>query len=217
MSEKTKKCIKCDIEKSLSMFHKSKNEKDGHSYYCKDCKSISAKNSYKKNCEHVKVSVKNRYLNHREEILVKNKLKKEANKDEYLKQKKISYLKNREKRIAYSIKYYLLNKEKWAKQNGWKKNNKEKANIITNNYRNRKKNKGNLSKDLTSKLISLQKSRCACCGMPLGKDFHLDHIIPLHLGGMNIDTNIQLLRKVCNLRKGHKHPVDYMQSIGMLL
>lgn len=45
----------------------------------------------------------------------------------------------------------------------------------------------------------------------------MDHILPLALGGTNVDENIQLLRKRCNLQKCAMHPVDFMQSKGRLL
>jgi len=37
MTTKTKKCTKCDEVKSLEDFHKNKNLKDGHHYWCKNC------------------------------------------------------------------------------------------------------------------------------------------------------------------------------------
>jgi len=52
---------------------------------------------------------------------------------------------------------------------------------------------------------------------PLGDDFHMDHIMPIALGGSNTDDNMQLLRKECNLQKQAKHPIDFMQSRGLLL
>ncbi|MDD5084228.1 MAG: HNH endonuclease [Candidatus Moranbacteria bacterium] len=75
---------------------------------------------------------------------------------------------------------------------------------------------GTLSKGLPEKLYQLQRGKCPCCRQPLGKDFHMDHIMPLALGGSNEDSNIQLLRKTCNLQKQAKHPVDFMQSRGFL-
>ncbi len=76
---------------------------------------------------------------------------------------------------------------------------------------------GRLSKDLVDKLLVLQKKKCPCCKKPLGSDFHLDHIIPLALGGQHADSNMQLLRSGCNLRKHATDPIDYMQSNGFLL
>jgi len=76
---------------------------------------------------------------------------------------------------------------------------------------------GQISVDLTAKLFKLQKGKCPCCQKPLGKSYHLDHILPLKLGGSNTDGNMQLLRPKCNLQKNAIHPVDFMQSRGMLL
>jgi hypothetical protein len=76
---------------------------------------------------------------------------------------------------------------------------------------------GKLSPDLGAKLFRLQQGKCACCRLPLGDDYQLDHILPVALGGANVDRNIQLLRRRCNLKKSAKHPVDYMQSLGLLL
>lgn len=80
-----------------------------------------------------------------------------------------------------------------------------------------RENGGRLSPGLAKTLFSLQKGKCACCGLPLGNDFHLDHIIPSALGGANEDWNIQLLRRKCNMSKGAKHPLVFMQGKGFLL
>ena len=76
---------------------------------------------------------------------------------------------------------------------------------------------GVLSKDIAVKLYRIQKGRCACCGESLASGYHLDHAVPLALGGANEDANMQLLTPKCNLRKGAKHPVVFMQERGFLL
>jgi 5-methylcytosine-specific restriction endonuclease McrA len=76
---------------------------------------------------------------------------------------------------------------------------------------------GKLSKGLSVRLFKLQRGKCACCGQPLGTDYHLDHIMPLALGGSNTDENIQLLRATCNRQKNAKHPIDFTQQRGFLL
>lgn len=78
--------------------------------------------------------------------------------------------------------------------------------------------RGRLSRNIVEKLQKLQRGKCACgCKQPLGDDYHLDHRMPLALGGTNTDDNIQLLRKSCNLQKSAKHPVDFAQQRGFLL
>ena len=70
----------------------------------------------------------------------------------------------------------------------------------------KKQNGGVLSKDIVQRLLITQKGLCACCGTPLNGKFHLDHIMPLALGGANADFNVQLLTPSCNMRKHKLHP-----------
>lgn len=77
---------------------------------------------------------------------------------------------------------------------------------------------GGLSKGITDKLMLLQRGCCANCRAALnGLKFHLDHVMPLALGGTNTDDNVQLLCQPCNQTKHAKHPIDFAQSQGRLL
>ena len=139
-----------------------------------------------------------------------------------------------EKRKAYVAAWAAAHKEKrrldnaaWASKNrervrasniAWRAENKEAKKLIDQNRRARKRAAGGrLTAGLVQRLFALQKGRCACCGQPLGKEYHLDHIIPLALGGPHEDTNMQLLRAKCNLSKRARDPIAYMQSKGFLL
>lgn len=62
-------------------------------------------------------------------------------------------------------------------------------------------NGGMLSKDIVQRLLLAQHNKCACCGNEFFGKFHLDHIVPLSLGGLNADHNVQLLLPKCNLQK----------------
>ncbi len=104
-----------------------------------------------------------------------------------------------------------------AKNKKWRENNKDVLTAYSHNYVSQKKNRGTLSRDIKSVLYQKQKGKCVCCGQPLGKDYHLDHIFPLSKGGSNTDDNVQLLRKECNLQKNAMHPVDFMQMRGFLI
>lgn len=126
------------------------------------------------------------------------------NKDSIAKRRRKSYEKNKEKFLA--------------KKKAWQLKNKEKCRVHNRNRRDRIRNSiGSLSPDIVPKLMRLQKGLCPCCKEPLGKSYHIDHIMPIALGGSNTDNNVQLLRAECNLRKHAKHPIDYMQSKGFLL
>ena len=100
----------------------------------------------------------------------------------------------------------------------WFKANPEARRIYSQNRRALKNSSGGtLSKDLANKLLKLQKGMRPCCGLVLRGDYHMDHIMPVSLGGANTDDNIQLLHSLCNLKKNAKHPIDFMQSKGFLL
>lgn len=132
---------------------------------------------------------------------------------------KALYLKNHKEKIAYAKEYYQNNKESLKpKKAQWQKDNLDLCRVYWNNRRTLKETGGgSLSSGLKTKLLSLQRGKCACCGLPLGDNYHLDHIMPLALGGSNTDDNIQLLTQRCNNQKHAKHPVDFMQSRGFLL
>lgn len=133
---------------------------------------------------------------------------------------------NPEKTLAAGAKYRAANREKQSEYAARRraanpemtKKSPEASRITSHNYRARKiANGGKLSRGIAERLRKLQKGKCACCKKPLGEDYHLDHIMPLALGGANEDWNIQLLRGECNLRKRAKHPVDFMRQRGFLL
>jgi hypothetical protein len=127
--------------------------------------------------------------------------------------------KNAEKIKEYNAQFRIENLEKMRERS--RKNrlkNPERGRIDAHNRRSRKRNNGGkLSNGLAEKLYKLQKGKCACCGKRLGDDYHLDHILPLALGGENIDSNMQLLSSMCNQQKHAKHPIEFMQSRGFLL
>lgn len=127
--------------------------------------------------------------------------------------------KNKEKMKAYGAAYRAKNPEKLKELNiAWRKKNPDSVRASSQNRRARKRaNGGALSVGLVKKLLNLQRGKCACCKQPLGDNYHLDHIMPLALGGSNTDDNMQLLTARCNTQKQAKHPVDFMQSRGFLL
>jgi hypothetical protein len=157
-----------------------------------------------------------------------------AHSDEIKAKRAAYYAANKEKAKSDAAAWYRENTDKaaacrsaWAKANpskagaykaAWRKANPEAVRVFGQNRKaTKRKNGGVLSTGLSSKLFKLQRGKCACCGLPLGKNYHLDHIMPLALGGLHVDTNMQLLRQRCNNQKSAKHPVDFMQSRGFLL
>lgn len=128
-------------------------------------------------------------------------------------------LANPEKIKLNQAEHRLKNKDKAKEYYAeWRAKNPEISRQHRRNRRARVKSAiGKLSRGLEKKLFKLQNGKCACCKLPLGDDYHMDHIMPLAMGGTNTNDNIQLLRARCNLQKNAKHPVDFMQERGYLL
>lgn len=67
-------------------------------------------------------------------------------------------------------------------------------------------------------LLKRQRCRCANCSKRLlGRRYHVDHVMPLFLGGSNYIANIQILCESCNRKKNAKDPIVWAQEQGRLL
>jgi len=112
-----KTCSKCNIEKSVSEYHKQKIGKYGVKSICKECC-----NKYNR-----------KYMNNNKEKI--KKYNKSEKKKEYRE-------KNKEKRKKYMKEYNIKNKEKLYKKNTeYRKNNKEKVKIYMKEYNIKNKEK----------------------------------------------------------------------------
>lgn len=171
---------------------------------CKACNRAKAKAWYAKNTERVRATQAEHH---------------KANPQRRREVSAACYARNREKYQLRAADYVAANPEKIRARDAKYRATHPEANRLAQQNRRAKKKEagGRLSRDLSTRLFSLQKGKCPCCNQPLGDDYHLDHITPLALGGSNTDDNIQLLRAICNQQKHAKHPVDFMQSRGFLL
>jgi hypothetical protein len=214
-----KKCTKCGIEKEPNEFHKRNDKKDGLASHCRACKSTHFAKFYLENAERINERQRRKRKEQPDVVKAWEVKYREANR-EFINRRSAEYrAANPEKRALTNARYREENKEAIARRVAdWNARNPESRRIVRMNRRARiAESNGRLSVGLRRRLFALQKGKCACCGQPLGKDYHMDHIMPIALGGTNEDANIQLLRAECNLKKNRKHPVDYMRSKGFLL
>lgn len=200
----SKCCTKCGNSKPLSEFPKSKAGRYGSSSKCKECTKAWHAAYRDANREKRNAATAKWYA---------------ANRDAVKATKAIYRAANPEKSKAADDKWRIENPEKAkAFYSQWQKDHPNERRIFRQNRRARKtESGGELSKGLAEKLFKLQRGKCPCCAKPLGNDYHLDHKIPLALGGSNTDDNMQLLTAACNLQKGSKPPEAFMQSRGFLL
>lgn len=172
------------------------------------------------NPEKVKAAAKALYEAKKDELNAATRKWQAENKDRFDAYQRDYRERNRGREKERSRVWKLVNRERdqIRKREYDKSHNIERV-VREQNRRSLKRSVGGkLSKGLAERLMSAQRGKCACCKCDL-KDsgFHLDHIMPLVLGGPNEDRNIQLLCPTCNLTKHAKHPVEFMQQRGFLL
>lgn len=157
------------------------------------------------------------YLANREKMLQRAKDWALANPERTKQRVSAWHQENPDKVSAIKDRYREKNKDTLnAKHSARKKANPERGRIDAHNRRRAKV--GKLSSGIINRLMELQGGKCPICKSSLKEvQPHLDHIMPIALGGLNVDNNVQLLCKPCNLHKSKKHPVDFMQSKGFLL
>lgn len=191
----------------------------------------ASKDAYRQaNKEKIKTQNKIYRMNNIEKIKNKSREFYAKNRNIILEKTKSYYHNNKSKAIACRVSWRRRNRKKVAEASAlWRSLNPEKVKNAQKDYENshkseikarshnRRLNNSKLSPGIFKKLLKLQRGKCACCGLPLGNNPHLDHIFPLARGGDNSDGNIQLLRARCNLQKSTKHPIDFMQERGFLL
>lgn len=111
-------------------------------------------------------------------------------------------------------------KAKTANQRKYRKEFPERTAAWSHNRRARVNGAGGVYCDEDiKKILSAQLNKCAepTCRIDLSGGYHVDHIMPISLGGSSWPDNIQCLCPTCNLRKGPKHPIDWANKNGRLL
>ena len=191
-----KTCTKCKIEKPEAEFSKRSRANDGLQARCAACDAEYRAANREKIAEY-------RAAN-RERI--------SARKAEY-------YAASREK-IA---EYYAANAERInALQAEYRNANPDKRAANDRNRRARKRNAEgkHTAADIRS-IFEKQRGLCSNCQTKLfksgAKKYHVDHIMPLALGGSNWPSNLQCLCPTCNLSKNAKDPIEWAQQNGRLI
>lgn len=133
------------------------------------------------------------------------------------------------KRKNKQVEYYDRNRDLLnEKRKIYKEKNKERLftrnqelyekNILTlkikfsNQWCKKKGVEGTLVKEDVEKIFVKQKNRCYYCwNLLIGKDFQIDHYIPISKGGLNLVENIKISCKFCNMAKLNHDPTEFTQ------
>ena len=208
-----KTCTKCGCEQPLDHFSRNKRTKDGlqkqskgcnSAYYKADAARIIARVMAATNPEAAKIKAREWYANNTDRAKATQKQWRVDNKELKAQISATWAMNNPEKARAIRVK--------------WCRANPEYINAKTREYRARKRGSdGKHTASDVKALMTTQKCMCAVCRTDIKNAYHVDHIMPLVLGGSNDRTNIQLLCPSCNTSKGGKHPADFMQKRGFLI
>ena len=120
---------------------------------------------------------------------------------------------NRESRAAYSRRWRLDNPGRAAEITlHWRREHPEES---ANMRRRRRARESQAIGTHTAADIRLihknQKGRCWWCGKKLkGKQYHIDHRVPLALGGSDSPENLVVSCPQCNMRKRIKLPEEFV-------
>jgi 5-methylcytosine-specific restriction endonuclease McrA len=193
----TKICSHCRVELSLDRFYSNRSRPDGLTSCCRDCSREATKryyeahkeeaaqhwsDYYEQNREYLAAQALARYWEHRDEICEKTNARRA---DPQVKAKQAAY-----------------NKTHRANRN---------ANTAARRARLLNGEGRHTVRDVQAQ-YELQEGRCFYCSTELNDGFHVDHYIPLSRGGSNGPENIVIACPPCNLKKGSKHPFDFMQD-----
>lgn len=111
----------------------------------------------------------------------------------------------------------INNQSRPAKQ-AWKLANPDAVNSNSRNRRARLRGaEGAHTAEDIKRIHAAQNYKCAECRAPTKKQKHVDHVMPLALGGSNWPENLQILCPLCNDIKGAKHPLDFAKQKGRLV
>lgn len=214
-------CKKCQVDKSLDLFHRDKGRKDGRMDFCKDCRRVEDKARYQENLEANRLKSLSYY--HR-------------NKDKVRAKQRIYWLENRDKLKTAAKVYRLHNKDRLKQiEKLWREKNSDRVRLVSKNYRNKNLEKIRLRDNRAwhrrkarklgngfeqysvNKVLAKYGTICHICNQQIDlsaarkaglpgweKGLQLDHLIPLSKGGPDTLDNVRPSHGKCNLVKSSR-------------
>jgi 5-methylcytosine-specific restriction endonuclease McrA len=211
------------------------SERTTSSGQCLKCSAEFSAASRKKDPEKARAGVRASNLKNRLRRRAGNKKWRQENPETVRMLRKRYAEENKEKVAKAKAKYYQENKERCLLQSKnnrlenwdrhlnacklWRKENRDLVRLSNRNRRKKVRDaKGTHGIKDIKRILKLQKRTCAACYTKFkGDEYHVDHIVPLALGGSNWASNLQILCPPCNMSKGAKAPLDFYVGRGFLL
>tara|TARA_S200002703_G_scaffold39288_1_gene34432 strand:+ start:590 stop:1285 length:696 start_codon:yes stop_codon:yes gene_type:complete len=222
----TKTCTKCGIDKPLNDYHNRKDSKDGKKGQCKECSRNASRAWIKENKERhrknaltwTKANPERKRINdhkyrqkNREQLRDTSNAWHQANKERSLASNRAWHEANRERTRVNNRAWREANRERSrANARAWYKENKERS---LANVRARRARKAHAVPQRW-KRSPCPDHLCYWCGTTLTPETtHIDHIMPISLGGQDTPNNTANTCAKCNLTKHNTHPLVWLARI----
>lgn len=213
-----KRCIKCGNLLPLDCFHRDAHRKDGHMSSCKECEKLRWSQCSQERKEQRRKRMAEHYQTHKEQITKRQNQYREAHKEEDVQYRQ----KNKAKIAEYKAQYAKEHATQIAEYKAQYRQT-ETGRLLRRsaNHRRRAREKASSNSFTAQQFqeqIKRQKNKCYYCGKrpKKGKQWHVEHVIPLSRGGSNTIDNIVASCPTCNLSKGNKLPHEWAKG-GKLL
>lgn len=230
-----RRCKICQKVKLLAHFKLHKNASPLHT--CRHCYNEERRRLREANKETINAATRERREGKRAEQNEKRRARARKNHDQVLKKqreyysehkneinktRRAKYAANPEARKPESKKYYENHSDQIkARAKRWRRTFPERMLLQSRRASSKRRLLVEPFEPIDFTFIPVlykrQKARCIACRMKLGRSYHIDHIIPISKGGTNKNENLQLLCRRCNLSKGQKDAIIFMQAQGWLL
>ena len=157
-----------------------------------------------------------RYAGNAEPVKVRTATWKKANPEKLKGHNSTYYLANRKSEMARSSAWVRENPERAKRRAAsWWQSNPDMRRVYGNSRRAKKR--GNPGTEPVTRahlkmLFDAQDGCCRYCCLPLGKDKHLDHRVPLSRGGAHAPDNVCWACPECNLRKSARTEQEFLAA-----
>lgn len=226
-----RRCYRCKIIKPISEFRSRSDHRAKIDTRCLECADAVAAQRRSKHRNENRLRQREYFQRNREAVNLRQRLSYSRNPEKRREQsrsyrnaniekyreydRKRSKTPERKKRAAETYQKFRRS-EKWtATRDRWRHENR----AVLKSYihaRRAKMSGQRFTKSDIDGLLERQRGRCASCRISIKKRWTVDHVMPVALGGTNDVSNLQLLCRSCNSRKGKTHPDDWARKVGRL-
>jgi hypothetical protein len=201
-----KQCGKCKSVLDAEMFNKSSASKDGLFWICKKCKKEYSAGYYKKNRANMIQNAKDWAEKNKERRSELNAKWRANNPEKHLDSFRNWREKNKELHVKKVVDWQKLNPEKVKlSHDKWAKNNRHVFRMVAAERRAICKSATPkwANKFFMKEIYHLARLRSEATGFM----WHVDHVIPLkgkNVCGLHVETNMQVIPWIENIRKSNK-------------